>query len=75
MHGHVTGSTNFTQEWYDNGHFDANWDSTATIIWFEWDFPSWKEPTIYDAYLRDRVRTLNLEKDLLIEKEVNRTIY
>ena len=68
--GHITGSTNFTQEWYPDGHFDADWDSDSTMIWLEWDFPSWEEPDDYDRYLRDRVRTLNLEKDLLLKNKV-----
>ena len=69
--GHITGSTNFTQEWYPDGHFDADWDSDSTMIWLEWDFPSWEEPDDYDRYLRERVRTLNLEKHFLIaEKEL-----
>jgi hypothetical protein len=44
--------------------------SNATMLWLEWDFPSWKEPNDYDQYLRDRIRTLNLEKDLMLKNKV-----
>ena len=47
---------------------DFRGDTEATMIWLEWDLPSFKEPTDYDRYLRDRVRTLNLEKELLIQE-------
>ena len=70
-------------EW-DNGWGNHGWEggssyenvklegeSESDMIWLEWDFPSWKEPTDYDKYLRERVRTLNLEKELLIaEREL-----
>jgi hypothetical protein len=68
---------------YDNGWGNHGWESgqtgadfkmegssNATMLWLEWDFPSWKEPNDYDAYLRDRIRTLNLEKDLMLKNKV-----
>ena len=60
---------------YGNSYQDVNLDGTseATMMWLEWDFPQWKEPDNYDRYLRERVRTLNLEKDLLIaERELKK---
>ena len=45
-------------------------DSTSTMVWLEWDFPEWKQPDDYDAYLRERIRTLNLEKDLMLKSQV-----
>ena len=71
---------------YDNGWGNHGWesgqtgsdmkisgDSEAMMVWFEWDFPEWEEPNDYDLYLRERVRTLNLEKDLLItERELEK---
>ena len=50
-------------------------DTESTMIWLEWDLPSFEEPTDYDRYLRDRVRTLNLEKELLIqERDIRKVI-
>ena len=47
---------------------DFRGDTEATMIWLEWDLPSFKEPTDYDRYLQERIRTLNLEKELLIKE-------
>ena len=47
---------------------DLRGDTESTMIWLEWDFPSFEEPTDYDRYLRERVRTLSLEKELLIHE-------
>ena len=80
----LTGTSNGTYDGgWDNGWGNNGWesgetssnirldgDSQATMIWFEWDFPSWEEPDDYDRYLRDRIRTLNLEKDLLLKNKV-----
>ena len=49
---------------------DLRGDTDSTMIWLEWDLPSFREPTDYDAYLRDRVRTLNLERELLQKTQV-----
>ena len=71
--GSVTGSLNLSQSLFPDTHGDVDWGSASTMIWLEWDFPQWKEPTDYDRYLRKRVRTLNLEKDLLIaERELKK---
>ena len=53
---------------FGNSYQDVKLDGTseATMMWLEWDFPQWKESTDYDLYLRERVRTLNLEKALLL---------
>ena len=68
---------------YDNGWGNHGWESgqtgadlkiegssNATMLWLEWDFPSWKEPEDYDQYLRERIITLNLEKDLMLKNQV-----
>ena len=47
---------------------DFSGDTESTMVWLEWDLPSFKEPTDYDRYLRERIRTLNLEKELLIQE-------
>ena len=48
-------------------------ESESDMLWLEWDFPEWQEPNDYDLYLRERVRTLNLEKELLIaEREIEK---
>ena len=47
---------------------DLRGDTESTMIWLEWDLPSFEEPTDYDRYLRERIRTLNLEKELLIQE-------
>tara|TARA_R110002051_G_scaffold172011_1_gene242479 strand:- start:2447 stop:2983 length:537 start_codon:yes stop_codon:yes gene_type:complete len=71
---------------WDNGWGNNGWESgdtwsdmsltgesESTMVWLEWDFPQWEEPNDYDRYLRDRVRTLNLEKELLIaERELKK---
>jgi hypothetical protein len=57
-------------------------ESESDMIWLEWDFPQWKEPNDYDLYLRERVRTLSLEKELILaerelekkNKAINKTI-
>ena len=46
--------------------FDGNIYGAA--VWLEWDLPQWKEEPKYDEYLRERMRTLQLEK-LLLQKE------
>jgi len=61
---------------------DLEGESEADLVWLEWDFPQWKEPNDYDRYLRERVRTLSLEKELLLKekdlekknKAINKTI-
>jgi len=45
---------------------DFRGDTDAINVWLEWDFPSWSEPSDYDRFLRERVRTLQLEKTLLV---------
>ena len=47
---------------------DIDGETYGTSIWLEWDFPQWEEKPDYDEYLRERVRTLHLEK-LLLQKE------
>jgi len=47
---------------------DFRGETDSTMIWLEWDLPSFDEPTDYDRYLRERIRTLNLEKELLIQQ-------
>ena len=47
---------------------DIDGETYGTSIWLEWDIPQWKEEPDYDEYLRERVRTLHLEK-LLLQKE------
>tara|TARA_R110002051_G_scaffold78638_1_gene142234 strand:- start:2060 stop:2389 length:330 start_codon:yes stop_codon:yes gene_type:complete len=49
---------------------DFRGDTESTMIWLEWDLPSFDEPTDYDRFLRERIRTLNLEKELLIQERV-----
>ena len=53
---------------------DFRGDTVSTMVWLEWDLPSWEEPTDYDRYLRERIRTLNLEKELIIEEKAIATI-
>lgn len=69
-------SNKFMKNQPNEMEMDFRGDTDSTMIWLEWDLPSWEEPTDYDAYLRDRVRTLNLERELLqkthtIEKAIN----
>jgi len=47
---------------------DIDGETHGTSIWLEWDFPQWEEKPNYDEYLRERVRTLQLEK-ILLQKE------
>ena len=47
---------------------DFRGDTESTMIWLEWDLPSFNEPTDYDRYLRERIRTLNLEKQVIIQE-------
>ena len=47
---------------------DIDGETYGTSIWLEWDFPQWEEKPDYDEYLRQRIRTLHLEK-LLLQKE------
>ena len=49
---------------------DFSGDTESTMIWLEWDLPSFEQPTDYDRYLRERIRTLNLEKELLIQESI-----
>ena len=54
---------------------DFRGDTESTMIWLEWDLPSFEQPTDYDRYLRERIRTLNLERELLTqEREVREAI-
>jgi len=58
---------------YEDVKLEGN--SEATMMWLEWDFPQWKEPDNYDKYLRERVRTLSLEKALLLaEREADQSV-
>ena len=52
---------------YGDSWSDVRMDGTSesTMVWLEWDFPQWKESNDYDLYLRERLRTLNLEKELI----------
>ena len=47
---------------------DFRGDTDAVNIWLEWDLPSFNEPTDYDRHLRERIRTLNLEKQVIIQE-------
>ena len=86
-HGHYNGGYedqwHHGEEWGDTwSHSEFSGESEADMIWLEWDFPQWKEPNDYDRYLRERVRTLSLEKDLILaereiekrDKAINKTI-
>jgi len=54
------------EEGYSNEDIYMDGESEADMIWLEWDIPQWKEPTDYDRFLRERVRTLELERTLLL---------
>tara|TARA_R110001583_G_scaffold166571_2_gene319323 strand:- start:188 stop:526 length:339 start_codon:yes stop_codon:yes gene_type:complete len=55
---------------------DFRGETDAINIWLEWDLPSFDEPTDYDRYLRDRIRTLNLEKQVIIqERAIQKAIF
>jgi len=86
-HGHYSGG--YEDGWHHGEEWGETWsrsefsgESEADMIWFEWDFPQWEEPNDYDLYLRERVRTLSLEKDLIIaerqlekrDKAIDKTI-
>ena len=61
------------EEGYSSEDLYMEGESEADMIWLEWDFPQWKEPNDYDLYLRERVRTLSLEKDLILaEREIEK---
>ena len=47
-------------------NFDG--ETYGTSVWLEWDFAKWEPKPNYDQYLRERIRTLRLEK-VLLEKE------
>ena len=48
---------------------DIDGTTYSTSIWFEWDLVPWKEEPDYDQYLRERIKTLRLEKILLQKEE------
>ena len=61
-------SNKFMKNQPNEMEMDFRGDTESTMIWLEWDLPSFKEPTDYDRFLRERIRTLNLEKELLIQE-------
>jgi len=70
-HGHYSGGYedgwHHGEEWGDTwSHSEFSGESEADMIWLEWELPAWKEPSDYDNFLRERVRTLQLEKTLLL---------
>lgn len=70
-HGHYSGgyedNWHHGEEWGDTwSHSEFSGESEADMIWLEWELPAWKEPSDYDNFLRERVRTLQLEKTLLL---------
>lgn len=68
-------SNKFMKNQPNEMEMDFRGDTESTMIWLEWDLPSFKEPTDYDRFLRERIRTLNLEKELLIqERDINKVI-
>ena len=61
-------SNKFLNNQPNSMEMDIDGETYGTSIWLEWDFPQWKEVPNYDEYLRERVRTLHLEK-ILLQKE------
>ena len=61
-------SNKFMKNQPNEMEMDFRGDTESTMVWLEWDLPSFEQPTDYDRFLRERIRTLNLEKDLLIKE-------
>ena len=62
-YGHHNHGTEWGDQW---SRWDIESEMNLDMFWFEWDFPQWDEPNDYDKFLRERVRTLQLEKTLLL---------
>tara|TARA_R110001583_G_scaffold1691_1_gene13071 strand:- start:1486 stop:1890 length:405 start_codon:yes stop_codon:yes gene_type:complete len=67
-------SNKFMKNQPNEMEMDFRGDTESTMIWLEWDLPSFEEPTDYDRFLRERIRTLNLEKELLIQERDIRNV-
>ena len=50
---------------------DMRGESEGSMIWLEWDFPSWREPSDYDKYMRERIRHLNYRMSMMEAEEEN----
>ena len=46
-------------------------ESEGSMIWLEWDFPSWREPNDYDRYTRAKIRDLNYRMSMMEAEEKN----
>jgi hypothetical protein len=54
---------------------DITGDTLGTMVWLEWDLNVEKGESDYDKYLQERIKTLNLEKELLLqERAIDRII-
>ena len=50
---------------------DFRGESEGSMIWLEWDFPSWREPNDYDRYTRAKIRDLNYRMSMMEAEEKN----
>jgi hypothetical protein len=82
MQGNSHGQFSGHQEGYGGGdQHGESWsdmslqgDSESTMIWLEWDFPSWNENSFQgetDRYMRDRIRNLKYRMSMMAAEEKN----
>tara|TARA_R110000787_G_scaffold4455_1_gene17025 strand:- start:38 stop:286 length:249 start_codon:yes stop_codon:yes gene_type:complete len=38
---------------------DFRGESEGSMVWLEWDFPSWQQPNAYTRHTRAKIRNLN----------------
>jgi len=50
---------------------DFNGDSQGSMIWLEWDLPSWKQPNERDRYTRAKIRDLNYRMSMMEAEDRN----
>jgi len=49
-------------------YWDVEGESQSTLLYLEWDLPSWNDDTATDKYVRDRVRALNMALEAAAKK-------
>ena len=50
---------------------DFRGESEGSMVWLEWDFPSWQQPNDYTRHTRAKIRNLNYRISMMEAEDKN----